>query len=401
MTAEGFGPPYWAPDEIPEHNGFPRYPSTEMSRRHAWLEALITDEALDVVIVGGATGPLETSVQYFTNWPPQVPSYLVVTPGEAPILFVRLWNHLPDAQRISTIEDIRYGGDTPGAQAEAVARLLSGHRAPRIGLIGSIPHSDLEVMRRQLGEVSLIDVHERYQRFRLVKSEAEMVFTRVASRMNDATIAALAAQLRPGMYEYEVAKVIEEVYLAHRGLNLIHFSLSTPMDDPQVLVPHQHHPNRRLEAGDVFVTEISTTFWGYAGQILRTFTIAAEPTPRYTRLHQVALETYERIVEVLTPGATIGRVLDAAEAITAAGFDIWDDLVHGFGGAYLPPIVRTRASRGATHPDDWAYPEGTLLVVQPNVIDGKAGVQVGNSLQITPVGAVSTQRYPVELIRCG
>ena len=203
------------------------------------------------------------------------------------------------------------------------------------------------------------------------------------------------------MYEYEVAKVIEEVYLAHRGLNLIHFSLSTPMDDPQVLVPHQHHPNRRLEAGDVFVTEISTTFWGYAGQILRTFTIAAEPTPRYTRLHQVALETYERIVEVLTPGATIGRVLDAAEAITAAGFDIWDDLVHGFGGAYLPPIVRTRASRGATHPDDWAYPEGTLLVVQPNVIDGKAGVQVGNSLQITPVGAVSTQRYPVELIRCG
>ena len=41
--------------------------------------------------------------------------------------------------------------------------------------------------------------------------------------------------------------------------------------------------------------------------------------------------------------------------------------------------------------------KGTLLVVQPNVIDGRAGVQVGNSLQITPAGAISTQRYPVEL----
>ena len=77
-----------------------------------------------------------------------------------------------------------------------------------------------------------------------------------------------------------------------------------------------------------------------------------------------------RIVEVLRPGATIGEVLDAAEVITDSGFDIWDDLVHGFGGAYLPPIVRTRANRGATHPDDFEYPDGTLLVVQPNVIDG-------------------------------
>jgi len=398
---QDFKPPFWKPGEISEHNGFPRYPDTEMTRRHSWLEALITAEALDAAVVGGATGPLETSVQYFTNWPPQVPSYLVVTPDEAPTLFVRLWNHLPDAQQISTIEDIRYGGDTPRIQAEEVARLLRGRRAARIGLIGSIPHGDLEVMRRQVGEVSFVDLNDHYQRFRLVKTEAEMIFTRVASRMNDATIAALADQLRPGMYEYEAARVIEEVYLGHRGVNLIHFSLSTPMDDPQVWVPHQYHPNRRLQPGDVFVTEISTTFWGYAGQILRTFTIAAEPTPHYARLHEVALETYEAIVEVLLPGATIGRVLDAAEGIAVAGFDIWDDLVHGFGGAYLPPIVRTRASRGATHPDDWAYPEGTLLVVQPNVIDGKAGVQVGNSLQITAEGAVSTQRYPVELIRCG
>ncbi len=172
------------------------------------------------------------------------------------------------------------------------------------------------------------------------------------------------------------------------------------MDDPQVCVPHQYHPDRRLAAGDVFVTEISTTFWGYAGQILRTFTIAADPTPRFARLHQVALDTYRAIVDTLRPGATVGEVLDAAQGIASAGFGIWDDLVHGFGGAYLPPIVRTRDSRGATHPDDFEYPEGTLLVVQPNVIDGPAGVQVGNSLQITGAGAVPTQRYPLELIRC-
>jgi Xaa-Pro aminopeptidase len=227
-----------------------------------------------------------------------------------------------------------------------------------------------------------------------------MVFVEIASRMNDAAIEALAAELRPGVNEYEVARIVEDTYNAERGWNLIHFSLSTPMEAPEVCVPHQYHPDRTLQPGDVFVTEISTTFWGYAGQILRTFTIAADPTPRYARMHEVALVAYDRVVEVLRPGATIGEVLDAAEVITESGFDIWDDLVHGFGGAYLPPIVRTRANRGATHPEDFEYPDGTLLVVQPNIIDGQAGVQTGNSLQITPNGAISTQMQPTRMIRC-
>jgi Xaa-Pro aminopeptidase len=400
MIDARFGPPYWAPGAIPEANGFPRYPEDEMARRHRFLDDLMAGEDLDAIVVGGATGPLETSVQYFTNWPPQVPSYLVVAPGEAPSLFVRLWNHFPDAQRIAVVEDVRYGGDTPADQSRAVADLLASRAATRIGLIGSIPHGDVDVLHGHVAAASFLDLTSHYQRFRLVKSEVEMTFTRIASRMNDAAIGALATELRPGMYEYEAAKVIEDVYLGQRGVNLIHFSLSTPMDDPQVCVPHQYHPSRRLEAGDVFVTEISTTFWGYAGQILRTFTIAAPPTPRYERLHEVALAAYHEIAGVLRPGTTVGEVLDAAEGISAAGFDIWEDLVHGFGGAYLPPIVRTRASRGATHPEDFVYPEGTLLVVQPNVIDGRAGVQVGNSLQLVNGGAESTQHYPTELIRC-
>lgn len=391
---------YWAPGAFEQVNGFPRYPASEMERRHRWVADTMTDLELDLVVVGGPTGPLETSVQYFSNWPSQVQSYVVFCPTETPILLVRLWNHLPDAERIATIDDIRYGGDTPAEQGEMVATLAFERNASRIGLIGVVPHTDLETMRAANPGAAILDLNPSYQRFRLVKSRAEMVFVDIASKMNDAAITALAAGLRPGVNEYEVARIVEEVYIADRAWNLIHFSLSTPMDAPEVCVPHQYHPDRVLQAGDVFVTEISTTFWGYAGQILRTFTIAADPTPRYARMHEVAIEAYTRIVDVLRPGATVGEVLNAAEVITESGFDIWDDLVHGFGGAYLPPIIRTRANRGATHPDDFAYPDGTLLVVQPNVIDGPAGVQVGNSLQITPAGAASTQHQPTTMIRC-
>jgi Xaa-Pro aminopeptidase len=386
-------------DEVVYHEGYPRYSEAEMQRRLRWLTGVMAEHDIDVVLVGGASGPLETSVQYFSNWPPQVMSYLVFRPAQAPMLSVRLWNHLPDAERISVIDDVVYGGDTPADQARAMASRVAGSR--RVGLIGSIPHDDLAILHSEAPGSEFVSLNPAYQAFRLVKSPEEMTFTRIASRMNDRAVEALAAQLQPGVDEREVARIVEETYLGEGGVNLIHFSLTTPMDDPRYQVPHQHHPDRTMQAGDVFVTEISTTFWGYAGQILRTFTIGADPTPRYTRLFQVASEVYDAIVSRLAPGVTVGELLDEAERVTEAGFDIWDDLVHGFGGAYLPPIVRTRASRGATHSDDWAYPEGALIVVQPNVIDGLAGVQVGNSIWITADGPEVTQGFPMEMIRCG
>ena len=392
---------FWDAGEFEHVNGFPRYPASEMERRHGWIRQVALELELDAVVVGGATGPLDTSVQFFSNWPSQVQSYVLFLRDEPPRMLVRLWNHLPDAQRIATIEDVRYGGDTPAEQAGALAADLARPICRRIGMLGTVPHADYDALRSALPDAVFVDINSRYQAFRLVKSEAEMIFTRIGSRMNDAAVGALAASLKPGINEREVARIVEDTYLNQGGINLIHFSLTTSMTHPEVLVPHQHQPDRLIEAGDVFVTEISTTFWGYAGQILRTFVIGAEPTPRYARLHEAALEAYTTLTALMHPGVTIGMLLDAASLITLAGFDIWDDLIHGFGGAYLPPIIRTRANRGATHPDDFAYREGTLLVVQPNVIDGEAGVQVGNSMQITAGGPAVTQAYPTELIRCG
>ncbi|MDH3499334.1 MAG: M24 family metallopeptidase, partial [Acidimicrobiia bacterium] len=287
---DAYGPPYWVDGDFESVNGFPRYPAREMRRRHSWLDDRMATHDLQAIVVGGSTGPLETSVQFFTNWPPQVQSYSVFAAGEAPSLLVRLWNHLPDAHRIAAIERVTYGGDTPRDQALSLAGMLRHMGARRVGLIGIVPHGDLAVIRTEFPALELIDLNDDYRSFRLAKSDDEMVFVEIASRMNDAAVAALACELRPGIREYEVAKIVEDVYLAHRAWNLIHFSLTTPMRAPQICVPHQYHPDRTIAAGDVFVTEISTTFWGYAGQILRTFTIGEPPTPRYADLHAVALD---------------------------------------------------------------------------------------------------------------
>lgn len=390
--------------DVPHVNGFPRYSDAEMARRHAALGEWIEEHDLAAIVVGGATASLETSVQFFTNWPPQVESYAVFPAGGDPVLFVRLWNHMPDAERISVVEDVRYGGDTPAEQGHTVAHALERHGCAgrRVGLIGPIRHADVLAFAETLPGTTFVDLNADYRAFRLVKSEEELHWTRVASAFNDRAVEEMERNIVPGINEREIARMVEDVYLAEGAVNLIHFTLTTPMDDPQVCVPHQYHPSRTVQSGDVVVTEISTTFWGYSGQILRSFTVDAEPTPLYRELHDVAQSVYESILGVLRPGVTVGEILDRADAVEEAGFSIWDDLVHGFGGAYLPPILRTRKTRGATHPDDFAYEAGTVLVVQPNITtpDYKAGVQLGNCIHIGENGNEVLQKYPVEFIRC-
>jgi len=363
------------------------------------------DKDLAAVLIVGATGPLETSVQYFTNWPPLTESHCVMSADGKTTLFVRLWNHLPDARITAAIDDVRYAGDSPDDASETVAAALkdAGAQGKRIGVIGPQRHRDASIIQTALPSSELVDLTPSYQALRLVKSEEELGYMRLAASFNDQAIEAMQAQIKPGINEREIAQMVEDTYLSQGATNLIHFTLSTPMADARYCVPHQLHPDRVIQSGDVVVTEISTTFWGYSGQILRTFTVDAEPTPLYKELHDVAESTWNDMTAVVKAGVTIGQLLDQAEQIEAAGFSIWDDLVHGFGGAYLPPITRTRQTRGSTHPEDFAYEAGTVLVIQPNIItpDNKAGVQLGNSFVITDDGIENLQKYPSKLIRCG
>ena len=392
--------------DIPHVNGFPRYSEGEMARRHDGLKAMIEEHDLAAVVIVGATGPLETSVLYYTSWSPLTESHVVFTPAGEATLFVRLWNHLPDARIIAAIDDVQYAGDSPVEAAENVAAKLkaSGADGKKIGVIGPQRHADAMIMQAALPSAEWMDLNTAYRALRLFKSDEELVFMRLAASYNDRAVEAMEAQIKPGINEREIAQMVEDTYLSQGAVNLIHFTLSTPMDDPQFCVPHQLHPDRVIQSGDVIVTEISTAFWGYSGQILRTFTVDAEPTPLYQELHDVALSTWNDMTGVIKTGVTIGEMLDQAEQIDKAGFTIYDDLIHGFGGAYLPPISRTRQSRGSTHPEDYAYNQaGTVLVIQPNIItkDEKAGVQLGNSFVITDDGIENLQRYPNKLIRCG
>ena len=102
-------------------------------------------------------------------------------------------------------------------------------------------------------------------------------------------------------------------------------------------------------------------------------------------MYDVAVDVYRGIAEVIHDGTNINEVLDVAEYIHTAGFNIYDDLLHGFGGGDSPPILRTRQT-SARPPQPFVFRENMTIVIQPNVIatDQRMGVQVGELVRGNP-----------------
>jgi Xaa-Pro aminopeptidase len=177
---------------------------------------------------------------------------------------------------------------------------------------------------------------------------------------------------------------------------------STPMANPDRIVPQQDLTDRQLQPGDAIILELSVAYGAYSGQVLRTITVEAELTQTYRRLHDVAWQAFHEVARTIAPGVSAAAVVEAASLIDTQGFTICDDLVHGYGGGYLPPILRTPATSHEPVPD-FVFERNMTLVIQPNVVtsDQRAGVQVGELVRVTEDGVVSLHRIPQDVQRGG
>jgi Xaa-Pro aminopeptidase len=208
-------------------------------------------------------------------------------------------------------------------------------------------------------------------------------------------MAGLRNALAPGLTERELSDRIERTYVAQGGTNVIHYLGVTPMHDPSVAVPAQFPSTRRVKPGDVVFAEISAAFWDHPGQVLRSFAVGVEPPPLYRALHAVADAAFDAIAAVLKAGATPAQVVEASGVIEEAGFTIIDDLLHGYGGGYFPPILGTKSRPAGPIPEE-PFEAGMTVVIQPNVVtrDGKAGVQTGEFVLITATGVERLHSFP-------
>jgi Xaa-Pro aminopeptidase len=380
------------------HDAYPRFSEGELHRRRQAIVEVMEAAGVGHLVAYGSerTG---SAVQWLSEWPVTREAALVVTPGEPLHLLVQHYNHLPNARRLAADCVVEWGGPSTITRLGEIlgARLSEGQR---VGILGPIGYRDHLELGGSVGD--LVSLDREYQRLRLVKSPEEIARLEIAARLSDLAVEAVAAEARVGMDERRIAAIMESAYLAEGGTNHIHYFAATSMADPDICVPSQFQSTRRLQAGDILFCEISAAFWGYAGQVLRSFTIEADPTPLYADLHAAADAAFDAIAALTRAGTDVGELVEASSVIEEMGFTIYDDLVHGYGGGYLPPVLGSKSRPNLPTPD-MVLEEGMALVIQPNVIttDEKAGVQTGQLVVVTDDGHRSLHDAPRGLRRIG
>jgi Xaa-Pro dipeptidase len=359
---------------------YPRFSDAEYARRHAALASLLKKNDLDhlLVVTDHRTG---NAPQWVTGWPGTVEAYVIFKPGEQMVMHMEWLNHFPLAKRIAKGVDVRWGEHRGIA---LTVEELKRRGAKRIGLIGPLIAPKVDLLKK---EFQVVHLDADYIRLRMIKSQEEIDWLKIGAAFSDAGFANLLKNIRAGMNERELGALVEEPYVKQGGTTMIHYIAATSMADPQLCVPPQFHSTRKIQNGDVVFCELSAFWWDYPGQVLRTFTVGAEPTPLYKDLFETAEAAFDHVTAVVRHGATMQQILDATAVIEERGFTIYDDLMHGFGGGYFQPIIGCK-SRPAGPLPEMTLEENMTVVVQPNVVtrDHKAGVQVGELIRVTKTG---------------
>jgi Xaa-Pro aminopeptidase len=394
-----------------------KFSPEEMTRRWALARELMDGEDLRALLVFGNSGANrhnQANVFWLTNHLDLHHNYLVAPRDESiePALYVGLRNHVPNARQVSDIPVIEWGGYDP-AKTAAERLKACGITGGRLGIVGvnaefgmGMPYQHEQQLRRELPELNLVEVTADVTRLREVKSEEEITWLERAAALTDRSIEALRYKIRVGLPEYALLGIIEGAYRVDGGLPHIAFLRSMPMDAPTGCAPAQNPSSRTIEKGDVIITEISASYWGYSGQIHRPFFIGVDPTPEWQAMFDAALQAYHNISRVIRPEANEADVIRAGSVIGERGYKIFDDLIHGYGVDVHPPIIDRTCSaywpldEAGPIPEGRQFELGMAIVIQPNPItpDERMGLQLGALTIVTGGGAQSLHEVSFEPI---
>jgi Xaa-Pro aminopeptidase len=366
---------------------FPRPSDAEWTRRWDSVRHLAREAGARAVVVAGHGGGT-AEIQHLANVAVRWESLLVasVDADVPPRLLLQLDNHAAGAADWTTVSIEVTGSELAGAAAS----WLFAHLGPSdpIGLLGPISERTGQALREALPGRPVIALGPAFQRHRLIKSDEELAWVAWAASACDEAITGFRADARPGMTEQELAALLVSHVVSAGAQPGICFLATAPALGGEAVVPRHVPARRRTGSGDLVLFELSAGMCGVTTQILRTIVLDGVAEPRVRQLHDVADAAFGGLLAAVRPGVTPAHLEAAGSAIIeGAGMTIVDDLVHGYGGGYLPPVLRTTNTRRSS-PPELPLEAGMLLVLQPNVVsgDGRMGVQTGELIAVTADG---------------
>ena len=342
------------------------------------LTARMTETGTDAVFVGPTS-----NMNWLAGFDPhgdERPVMLVVGPKGAGFLMPAL---NADSARKHTNLPFFEWSDAEGP-ADAFARLLSQTGIAELDR----PSIALdETMRADFAMMIVDALPGAGRRFladtvgalRASKDDAEYKLLKMNALIDDATMQAAFAALKPGMSELEAAEFIEQTFKAKGAAAefvIVCFGENGAF-------PHHHSGERRLKDGDAVLIDIGGRKDGYPSDMTRVG-YCGTPPEGFAEVADVVERAVRAAVAAARPGAKASDVDRAArETIAAAGYG--DRFLHRTGHG-LGIDVHERPYITAT--SDVTLQVGNVFSIEPGIyLTGRFGVRLEEIVILRESGA--------------
>ncbi len=398
---------------------YPRFSIAERDRRWLAVRALMREQNLDVIVTpqnSGHSADYQANTRYLTHCGGGEPDVAAVFPieGEVTAIATSAAPRWPTVQ--DWVTDVREARRNYGRAIVERLKELNVERG-RIGITGlgdvegtrtpegTIFYGTWKQIREAFPQADLVDATAILDEVRYVKSQEEINVLVKSMEINELAMQAEVETAKAGVKDWEVWAAVHYAMTRNGSELPVHCFWVSGRNPKRTLT----RPSMRLlERGDVIINEIEASWIGYRSQGVQPVFVEVV-NPVQAELIKVQREVFNRVLENLKPGVTVGELADltkrtAASAAPktgpAAGARA-DLTMHGRGagddGPIITPHARSPKQLGV------AMRENMVFICKPSAVsaDGEYICQWGDTVMVTKNGGRRLGKRPHDLAVSG
>jgi Xaa-Pro dipeptidase len=378
----------------------------EYQRRLAGLRELMAANEMDAVLL-----TTDSNHRYFTGhvthrWMHKYTALFALLPLKGEPVLIVTPNEACMCEEDSWIEKIRtFSAEHTLQGVEAITDAVRelGLEEGRIGTeLGGVmwmrmPLEDFDQLRQNLPRAEFIDASSLLWKLRARKSGAEVDLIRQAVAITDQAYQVLFQELKPGMTERDIYRLLAVEHLS-RGADTpgsITLAPHIPGDTRPSNRTLRRHTDRVLTRGELIAQDAGGSYRGYWSDYTRMYALG-QASSVHKEAYRVVYDCLQAAIAATRAGVPIADLVHASNAaMKAAGYAEHAEQVSGIGHAIgldviEPPFIAFE--------NDVLLEEGMILTVEPALTIDDAFIMLEEDVLVTDQGhEILSAPAPVEL----